>query len=588
MKKLIYGLASLLLAAVGCTNNDFSDQGAIVPDGQKRTISSITASMDNAETRVFLDGKQVKWEDGDAIYAFSDEENTGWHEYELSSLNPSTGVAEFSGDALTGSEFYAFYPEPVDVDFTSQIVTVPWDYEAIYSQVNYDRHIPMFAKGSDSMMQFKQLGGLLHFRLCGSENTRLEYVELEGNNGELFYTSYDLNYAADDIELVPNTQWSVSSIGTIIEPHDDGMYQYLSETEPFDIWFSLPAGMTFEEGFTLKVGAYVLNSETQEETFMVFPIVSDKAFTVTRAQMANFPVVSTTGVIEPEYGWKTNFCNLSGPNVAVNYYYNYNKTQIFWDLAFLTDEEGDPIYLSFATDYIGGDPNLSWLDGVAIAGGGLGELDTKFHDFTNGFIYRLEDSDGFSINKDADGVWHLRLVNATLYENNGAAPTLTNINLSFDGYLTPPPTWYFTGAAWMSGAYNNCETYVMDNEVFYSMRFLSFQWGDGSVIPGSFQEVMIQFGYVFEGDTPSFPTKAEITDFHLDIMSQGYYWGGVYQKVDDDAVLKIYKNEDGAYEIAVNNVKMYRATSSDNWAPNIYADPIISSFSFVGDLVIND
>ena len=137
MAKKYLGLAAGLLLLAGCTNNDFADKGANVPVGQVRTINNITASMDNADTRVFLDGTQVKWEDGDAIYVFSDKEDSGWHEYELSSLNPSTGVAEFSGDALTGSEFYAFYPEPVDVDFTSQIVTVPWDYEAIYSQVNY-------------------------------------------------------------------------------------------------------------------------------------------------------------------------------------------------------------------------------------------------------------------------------------------------------------------------------------------------------------------------------------------------------------------------------------------------------------------
>lgn len=442
MKKLYYSLTALLFVAAGCSNNDFMDnEGTPAPVAKSQTITSINATIDNADTRTYLEGgHQVAWEDNDLITVFSDETRAA-SPFSISTITSPTS-ATFVGLAVTGSEFYAVYPNPLfSFNIDEHTITIPWDYAIIYSQVNYGRHIPMFAKGSNSNMQFKQLGGLLHFQLKGQENTRLEYVELCGNNGEMFYNSYDLNYAADDIVLNPNVEFGGNmNLGYDILPHEDGMSQYLSETEPFDIWFSLPAGMTFENGFTLKVGVAVENHETQEETFMEVPIVSDKAFTVTRAAVRNFPGVNVNEV-----------------------------------------------------------PNNQWT---------------------------------------------------------------------------------FTGAANMEGAYNSCEMDVMGNMVSYSIRFLTFPWGDGSVIPDSFQEVMIKF----ESDTPTFPTDATIDDFYLDIYSQSYYWGGVYTKVDESAVLTIHKNEDGAYEITVNNMKMYRATSEEDWTPDTSLNPIISNFSFVGNL----
>lgn len=53
MTKKYLGFAAGLLLLAGCTNNDFTDNGANVPDGQVRTISSITATLDQADTRLF-------------------------------------------------------------------------------------------------------------------------------------------------------------------------------------------------------------------------------------------------------------------------------------------------------------------------------------------------------------------------------------------------------------------------------------------------------------------------------------------------------------------------------------------------------
>ena len=77
------------------------------------------------------------------------------------------------------------------------------------------------------------------------------------------------------------------------------------------------------------------------------------------------------------------------------------------------------------------------------------------------------------------------------------------------------------------------------------------------------------------------------TEFNMDIMSQGYSSAGLYIKVDDDAVMKIHKNDDGTYQISVEGVKMYPATSVDDWSPNTSVEPYISDFTFNGDLFID-
>ncbi len=368
MKKLYYSLTALLFFAAGCSNNDFMDnEGIPAPVAKSQTITSINATIDNADTRSYLkDGHQVAWEENDRILVFSDED-VNFFPYSISSITSPTS-ATFVGEAVTGSEFYAVYPEWLnDLNFNAHTITIPWNYDIIYSQENYDKHIPMFAKGSDSKMQFKQLGGLLHFQLEGQENTRLDYVQLWGNNEENFYWSYDLNYTADDIVLAPNVAYGGNLyLGYGIQPHEDGMSQYLSETEPFDFWFSLPAGMTFENGFTLRVGVVVENQETQEETYMEVPIVSDKAFTVTRAAVRNYPAVNITQMANETYNKIYNalmdfFNAMNGANWVDNT--NWGNKNVPFDQWFGLDGNDNTVYgINMWENKVSGDIPASIVD----------------------------------------------------------------------------------------------------------------------------------------------------------------------------------------------------------------------------------
>ena len=85
-------IAGLLLLA-GCSNNDFTDDGNIIPDGQKKTISSITAVMDEADTRAQLvEGHKVAWDQGDYMMVYSDLDEWDGRQYDLvSGAGTSTG-----------------------------------------------------------------------------------------------------------------------------------------------------------------------------------------------------------------------------------------------------------------------------------------------------------------------------------------------------------------------------------------------------------------------------------------------------------------------------------------------------------------
>ena len=582
MIKKILGLAAGLLFLAGCSNNDFTDNGMNnAPEGQRRSISTITATMESADTRLFFLGEnKLYWDAGDKILVLSDEgDATNPQHFQATSVDLDTGVALFKGNPVYGSEFYAFYPLPSSHNWLTNVAVIPWDYTAIYYGTSSYVNTPMFAKSVNEQMEFMQLGGFVHFRIFGSG--RLRELTLRGNNNEEFYSGFNLYYASDhSLALEPNPSEGVSSyITDNFVKKSDNDAPVLSESNPFDVFYALPANMTFENGFTIS-GVF-LNEDDQLKSFSM---KTEKEFTVKRAEVSHFRdiEIGRYGDVEVR-GWKTNFCDLSGLEVEVTPYRDGDK--VAWNLTFLTDDKGDPVIVTFKTDYTSGVPTLDNLDGLKLTGAEVVASDLRFHDFENNLIYRVKESGQLNINKDENGIWSLEVKGMTLYENNEVGPDQEGIYLKFNGIFDfiPLPTWNFSGAALMSGAYTSATMDVAGHTVNYQIRFSTMPFP--KITPySSFQEVMIKFGYVFEGDTPSFPTKATIDDFYLDIFSQSYYWGGVYVKVDEDAVMTIYQNDDGAYEINITGMKMYRATSSEDWSPNMATEPEISNFSFVGEL----
>ena len=515
MTKKYLGLAAGLLLLAGCSNNDFTNYGANdAPEGQMRTISTISASVDNADTRLVLENNQLIWEGQEYAYVFSDTETVGFHDYKMSYLDSKLNTADFSGDEISGTEFYAFIPSPSAVNFSAKEATLRWGYDVIYDQVNYNRYIPMLAKSTSAMMQFKQLAGILHFKIYG-KGILLNLV-LQGNNGEKFYQNYKLNYAADEIKLVPASvsEEEPSSIVETIMASTDGVAQYLEADKPFDVYFVLPAGMTFEKGFTISGMTEIEDLETATHSFVPFEKTFSNSFTVTRAEISNFEAFSTTGVLptpEPEKGWISNFFDLSGTDVGT-YFYVFND-KVDWSFAFLLDGEAedmpqDVIIIEFFTDYTGGTPSLSWLEGAEVHD----LMASRLHG-PDGNIYRIGDSSGFKMKKNSDGTWSMSLENATVYDNNASSVKMEGIYLKFKGYLMgeePETAWTISGGLNFGGNEADVSAEVTSSLIYWSFTFADLDEDDNMK-----SNMLMGFETPYEGQTPtlSMLENFQTTDF---------------------------------------------------------------------------
>ena len=547
MTKKYLGLAAGLLLLAGCSNNDFIDEGTTAPEGQMRTISTINATMGNADTRVqLLNNHKMAWEDDDQILVFSDTSD-GAYVYSMSYLSdPQEAV--FSGREVTGTEFYSIYPAGTwddDFDSSKNEVSIPWNYYAVYDGTDVDYTIPMFAKSSGNNMLFKQLGGLLHFQIYGEGI--LNWVELAANNEDLtdadnhlFCEAYSLDYTANEIKLEPYTDSFVSYIQEIISPYSDGRARTLSSSEPFDIYFSLPAGIEMKHGIRLRVGYTVVDSETLEEHQLEYVMKSEKSFTVTRAEMANFPAISTTGILptpEPEKGWISNFFDLSGTQVGT-YFYVFND-KVDWSFAFLLDGESesvpqDVIIIEFFTDYEGGTPALSWLEGAEVHD----LMASRLHG-PDGNIYRIGDSDGFKVKKNTDGTWYLSIENAKIHPNGSSTNIMEDFYLKFRGNFVgeePEPTESLIGD---DGVIN---TALLPNGYGgYQYDMWHFNLTDDEKYTVSFLRYP-----ELEEDTSAIPTGTGSYDFYVTDNGKRYRAGYV--------PVTIVKNGDGTYTISVTDV----------------------------------
>lgn len=593
MTKKYLGFVAGLLLLTGCSNNDFTNNGANVPDGQKRTISTIQASMDQAGTRLVLENNQLIWEGQEHAFVFSDTETVGMHDYEMSYLDTKLNTADFSGDEISGTEFYAFIPSPSAVDFSAKEATLRWGYDVIYAQVNINRNIPMLAKSTNAQMQFKQLAGILHFKIYGKGI--LHSLVLQGNNGEKFYQNYKLNYAANEIKLVPASisEEEPTAIVETVEVSTDGKYQYLEEDEPFDVYFMLPAGMTFEKGFTISGTTEVEDLETATHSFVPFEQKTTDSFTVKRAEMANFPAFSTTGIMptpEPVNGWISNFFDFSGTEAGAYCYIINGKVD--WQFAFFVDnesEEGpkDVLAIEFFTDYTGGAPTLSWLEGTDVQ-----DLEaSRFHG-PDGNIYRIGDSSGFKVKRNPDGTWSLSVEDATVYNNNASSEKMEGIYLKFRGKLTgnvPETAWTISGGLDFGGNEASVYADVTSSKIYWNFTFADLDEDDNMK-----RNMLLSFETPYEGQTPSLSMLENFETADFSSNMHDFTNGGVayWRSEGDKTKLTITKSDD-VWTISYNGMAVEHNDGPVSSGVNFKFEgkltlPPQQTWSFSGDASMDD
>ena len=133
-------------------------------------------------------------------------------------------------------------------------------------------------------MQFKQLGGLLHFQIKGS--AQLTGVYLRGNNNERFPDYITIDLSSEEPALIFNLEESYQD-EIYCEP--ENYVQMLSKTEPLDVYILLPAGMAFSKGVTLVVKTYDIDNNS----WPIFEKSTNQPITISRAKVTHFTAFET-------------------------------------------------------------------------------------------------------------------------------------------------------------------------------------------------------------------------------------------------------------------------------------------------------
>lgn len=173
MKKNLFMIAAVALAAVACNKEAAQEQ---LPVGE---VVTFEASTDGADTKVVLDGKVSKWENGDKITI-----HNGTKGYEFSTTDEGA-KAEFTytGDDFSGEKFIAVYPAgtyTADVEAKTVVANVP-TYQPSRDGSFSAGAVPSVAYSETQSLMFRNAAALLKFTVKGKNVKGLVFY---GNNGE--------------------------------------------------------------------------------------------------------------------------------------------------------------------------------------------------------------------------------------------------------------------------------------------------------------------------------------------------------------------------------------------------------------------
>ena len=174
MKKNLFMVAAVaLFAAVSCNDQLSQD---VTPAGETVTFE---ASADGADTKVSLEGKVSKWENGDKITI-----HNGTKGYEFSTTDAGTKATfSYTGADFSGEKFMAVYPSgnyTADVEARTVTGYIP-TYQPSRENDFSAGAVPSVAYSETQSLSFKNAATLLKFTIKG---TNVKGLTFYGNNGE--------------------------------------------------------------------------------------------------------------------------------------------------------------------------------------------------------------------------------------------------------------------------------------------------------------------------------------------------------------------------------------------------------------------
>ena len=168
--KSIFAIAVAAMLCIGCTKT--SDESK---SNEKATLS---ASIENVNTKTTLNGVEVKWSKDDQIALYSNSDISK-KVYDLTS-GSGEKKALFSGDAIAGDRFVAVYPASAasyySTGYSVRILT-PETQNYVENGISTNL-LPMLAEGTTlANMKFKYIGGILRIQLYATgETTKISSI----------------------------------------------------------------------------------------------------------------------------------------------------------------------------------------------------------------------------------------------------------------------------------------------------------------------------------------------------------------------------------------------------------------------------
>ena len=186
MKKNLFMVAAVaLFAAVSCNDQLSQD---VTPAGETVTFE---ASVDGADTKVSLEGKVSKWENGDKITI-----HNGTKGYEFSTTDAGTKATfSYTGADFAGEKFMAVYPSgnyTADVEAKTVTGVIIPDKQVLKAGTFPSDAAVSVAYSENESLNFKNAVAVLKFKVTG-DDVKYGAFYADGGKGDLT-GKYNLAY----------------------------------------------------------------------------------------------------------------------------------------------------------------------------------------------------------------------------------------------------------------------------------------------------------------------------------------------------------------------------------------------------------
>ena len=264
MRKFL-SFAAVLALLSGCAQSDgVNDRMPVAVD----TPETLYAEFDNErgenedETRTYVEDEwMLRWHEGDEISFFPVTYNMCYR------FNGETGdnggtFSKLTTDIITGNELptrYAVYPYREDTKISDEgHITYYFPEEQQWAEKSFGRGANVMVAATenhdDNVLRFKNVGGYLKLQIYSPEQRWLDYLVLEGNNGERIAGEARIEAYYDGepwVEMTENASTRIT-YDCVDTQHWVDLAISTDAENPTDLWIVLPPTY-FDNGITVRI-----------------------------------------------------------------------------------------------------------------------------------------------------------------------------------------------------------------------------------------------------------------------------------------------------------------------------------------------